>query len=291
MSLEDSMGMEDLRIPISDGFRLAVTLYTPSGLSRSNDYMALIAPAAAVKRSYYEQYARFLAEEGFSVVTFDYRGVGGSRPNHLSGFEAYMHEWGEKDIAGVIEWMEYRLHSKRLLIIAHSVGGQLVALASNNFLINAMLIVASQSGYWKLYRSPERYRQYIFSKAIVPILTKIYGFLPAKILGEDLPKGISLEWARWSQIPNYLFGDDQLPSRYNVAQFRAPILAYSFEDDKWASPEAVDNLMTFYSNSYILRRHVSPADLAAPFVGHFGFFKPKFRETLWCETLKWLRQQ
>ena len=287
------MEIESLYIPVADGFNLAATLYKPVAGKTGKDYIVLINPAAAVKRSFYDKYGRFLAEQGFSALTFDYRGIGDSRPESLKGFKAYMHDWGEKDIAGVIDWITSKFHSIKLLVVAHSVGGQLVALAGNNCRINAMLLIASQSGYWKLYGSPERYRQFLFSWLAVPALTKVCGYLPVNNfrLGEDLPKDVALEWVKWSRNPQYLFGDEGLPSRNNVANFTAPILAYSFEDDRWATPQAVDSLMEFYSCAQKTRRHVRPEEIGVSSIGHFGFFRPDIRSTLWHESTKWLGQQ
>ena len=91
---------ENLQISARDGFALAATRYLPD---QSNEIVALIASATGVKRRFYDAFARFLAGEGFVAITFDYRGIGDSRPVTLNKFKAFMHEWGEKDIAGVID--------------------------------------------------------------------------------------------------------------------------------------------------------------------------------------------
>ena len=51
---------------------------------------------------------------------------------------------------------------------------------------------------------------------------------------EDLPKGVALQWSRWCRDRQYLLGDNALPlHRYDT--FTAPVLAYSFSDDKWGT--------------------------------------------------------
>ena len=69
----------------------------------------------------------------------------------------------------------------------------------------------------------------------------------------------------------------------------APILSYSFEDDSILTRAAVDSLDAFYTGAAITRRHVEPRDVAAQRIGHFGFFAERSRETLWRESLEWLR--
>src|SRR5437588_12786038 len=94
-----------LRIPALDGFELAATLYEPgTGAGGTGGTTVLISSATAVKRGYYDAYARHLAGEGFTVVTYDYRGIGGSRPARLAGFRARLRDWGQLDLAGVLDW-------------------------------------------------------------------------------------------------------------------------------------------------------------------------------------------
>jgi predicted alpha/beta hydrolase len=124
---------------------------------------------------------------------------------------------------------------------------------------------------------------------IFPALTRLIGYFPwRRISGaEDLPYGVALEWARWCRSPSYLLGDPTLRSVTNFPRFRAPILAYSFSDDVWGSAQSVDWMMAKYIHSRVTRRHIAPADIGVPAIGHFGFFKPS-AQPLWEETADWL---
>src|SRR3954467_1593181 len=70
---------DGLRIRALDGFELVATLYRP-GRREDRETAVLINSATAVKRGYYDPFARYLAGEGLTVLTYDYRGIGGSRP-------------------------------------------------------------------------------------------------------------------------------------------------------------------------------------------------------------------
>jgi predicted alpha/beta hydrolase len=287
------MDPQHLEVRLVDGFRLSATVYQKSNTTRDGNRVVLINSATAVKRAFYEPYACFLAEQGYTVVTFDYRGIGDSRPASLRGFEARLRDWGELDIAGMIDWITAEFKPSRLFVVAHSIGGQLVALAGNNSLISAMVTVAAQHGYWKLYDSPKRYQQYVSARFLVPTLTAICGYLPMKFFrhGEDMPVDVALEWANWCLNPNYMFGDETLRSRDNIKLLRAPLLSISIEDDRWATERAVDCLMQFYSGAKISRRHVRLSEVGADSIGHFGFFKAARLPTLWRDTSEWLGQQ
>ncbi len=119
-----------------------------------------------------------------------------------------------------------------------------------------------------------------------PLLASVFGYIPWSKMGssEDLPKGVALEWARWCRDPRYLLGDDSLPlTRYG--EFEAPVLAYSFSDDKWGTARAVDAMMGAYPN--VQRRHVEPTAAGFGSIGHFGYFRPS-AAGLWSETIAWL---
>lgn len=64
---------ENIAVPATDGFRLAATLFRAP---HEDAPLVIIAAATAVKRGYYEKFARFLAQKGFQALTFDYRGIG-----------------------------------------------------------------------------------------------------------------------------------------------------------------------------------------------------------------------
>ncbi len=275
-----------LRIPALDGFELAATLYEPG--TGPGGSVVLISSATAVKRGYYDAYARHLAGEGFTVVTYDYRGIGGSRPERLAGFRACMRDWGQLDLAGVLDWIGLHLRPRLLLTVGHSAGGQLVGLAEPNWRISALLTVGSQSGWWAHWPAPARYKLAAQWYAM-PVITRLFGYLPGAFgTKEDLPGGVAREWARWGRRPRYLF-EDGLEEGF--ARFRAPLFAYSFSDDTYAPRPAVESLLDAYSGADITHRHLSPADVGTREIGHFGFFRERFRDTLWRESTAWLHRQ
>jgi predicted alpha/beta hydrolase len=71
------------------------------------------------------------------------------------------------------------------------------------------------------------------------------------------------------------------------ARVRAPILSYSFSDDEYAPRPAVENLL--YSNADRTHVHLRPRDVHARRVGHFGFFRPAFEQSLWRPAIAWLQ--
>jgi len=279
--------MIDRKIPARDGLELAATLFDPAaGPSRR---VVVVNSATAVPRSFYRRFAVFLAEHDYSIVTYDYRGIGGSRPASLRGFQATMRDWGLLDMAGVIDWMHDRYRPSRLFVVGHSVGGQLMGLLHNAHLVDGMLCTSAQSGYWRIQGGAQKWFVGAYMYLAFPLLPRLFGYFPWTWFGatEDLPHGVALEWSRWCRSPRYLLEDPDLPELANFPGFGAPILAYSFEDDDWGTRRAVDQMMSAYSGARVERRHVSPGDVGMERIGHFGFYG-NGAETLWNQVRNWL---
>lgn len=102
---------------------------------------------------------------------------------------------------------------------------------------------------------------------------------------QNLPAGVAQQWAKWCRSPGYLLDDPSLPL-YRFANFKAPVLAYSIEDDNWGTARSVDAFMlSAYPN--VERKHLNPADLPVDKLGHFGFFR-ETSAALWDEPVEWL---
>lgn len=117
----------------------------------------------------------------------------------------------------------------------------------------------------------------------LPAVTQTLGRFPAFFLGggEDLPREVALDWARWCRNPNYFGQDTGHPA------FAAPILSLSFSDDPYAPLPAVKALLDRYGSPSKEIRHLEPAKVKLPSIGHFGFFRPKAAR-LWQDVATWL---
>jgi predicted alpha/beta hydrolase len=232
-----------------------------------------------------------LAEEGIPVVTFDYRGIGGSLSGRLKRSDATLREWGEQDLAGVIDWTREVFPEASLFLATHSVGGQVFGLASNRDVIQGMVAVATQSGYWGHWSGKGRLGMWVLWHLIMPIVPRLLGYFPARPfgLGEDLPSGVAREWAWWGRHPQYLMGRLGEDSRRGYEQYHGSIRAYSFTDDFFAPDASVRGFMRLYPNARRSHRRINPGDLDLKSIGHFGFFRHEAGDLLWHETLAWIR--
>jgi len=286
--------MESITIRADDGFVLAGRRFTPAIVPRA---VVVLSSAMGVKQDFYFPFAQFLAEEGIAALTFDYRGAGASVPegfrNSLRGFDADLFTWAQRDYNAAVRAAKAWQPDVPLLVVGHSLGGQLPGLLPDRDLIDGIITVASGSGYWR--RNTPRTRRFVWFMwyFAVPLYTRLFGYFPGKKVKKvgDLPKGVIYQWAQWCKSPHYVIDRKGKPILDGYERIRAPILSLSFTDDEMMSRWSIDSMHDKYRNAPVERRIIAPEDVQAKRIGHFGFFRPEFRQTLWQQALEWMEQR
>lgn len=264
-----------------DGLELGATLFHPTRAARGT---VIVNGATGVPASYYSSFAEHLAASGLRVVTYDYRGVGASRPDSLRGFSATMSDWAELDARSVLGHVRERFGDSPLFWLGHSFGGQALGLIDDAREVTGAVLVGSQLGDLSCWPLPDRLKLSVLLGGLLPAVTRGFGYLPGAIgVGEDLPKGVAEEWARWCLTRGY-FLEAHPVARRRFARFDKPTLLYSMSDDDFAPEAAVAQLMALLSSAPLEHRRVIPSELGVEAIGHFGFFRPRFTDTLWREV-------
>lgn len=274
------------RITTSDGFKIVATCYEPLHVT---DQVVLIGSATGVHQEYYRTFAHFLAEKGYTVYTFDYRGVGKSRPTSLKNIQADMQTWGKSDLDAMIAYIREENPLAKLTYIGHSISGQLLALTQESIHISKVILVATQHVNWRLWPLYARFVYAFLMYFLMPLVSHIVGYFPGKQLKIfwDLPKGVALEWARWCRSRNGMFSyhsDEQIKS------LKMPLLAIGFSDDVIAPFRPMNELLNKYSHAAITQWQYKPSELGVRKIGHFGFFRSSFKNNLWRPVLEWMEQ-
>lgn len=281
------MTEQALTLIAKDRFPLAATGF---GLEDGKPILLALG-ATGVPRGFYGKWARFHADRGIGVLTFDYRGIGDSRPSDgLRGFQATMTDWAKLDAQAAIDWIKSHYPRSPLWVMGHSFGGQALALTEGNPAFERVLMVGVQSGYWRHFRPWQRPFMAFLWYVLLPLSTRLLGYFPSRALGlgEDLPAGVALEWARWCRHPLYLMSTFGPAQSNRFSEIRCPILYYSITDDGFASIDSCLELIRFLPQERLKVRRIDPQDFRMRSIGHFGFFRDSFRYTLWPETLQWL---
>ncbi|MEQ1439294.1 alpha/beta fold hydrolase [Fontimonas sp. SYSU GA230001] len=277
-----------LTLAADDGHPLAATLYEPPGAIAA----VQINSATGAPRRYYAPYARFLAGQGFAVLSYDYRGIGDSRWHAAAPEQVTMRRWGTIDYASALQWLHARYPRLPLLSVGHSVGGQLLGLAPNNHLIRAALSIAAQSGYWRHWPATLQPLMVGLWHLAIPAAVALTGHLPAALMDVELPGGVAREWARWGRHREFFVDERGRSLRAGFERYRGRLLMVSIADDRfYAPPRAVTALSGYFRNADIELRTLDPCELGIDEIGHFGFFRSRMPRTVWQQTADWLRAE
>jgi predicted alpha/beta hydrolase len=180
---------------------------------------------------------------------------------------------------------------QKLIIIGHSVGGQLIGISRLAKKAESFIMIGSQTPYWKNFSGGwNRIKLLTFWKVMIPVFTPLFGYFPASLLGlfEDLPRNVAKQWARWAKSNKYVF--KEMPFlKEQFASLEQRTLMISFTDDELAPLPAVEDLKKHFSSLKINHWHVSPSDSLQKSIGHFGFFKSLMEPLLWNEVNLWMK--
>lgn len=91
--------------------------------------LVIINAATSVRCRYYSRFADYLFAQGCDVLTYDYRGIGESRPASLRGFQASWSDWGRLDFEAMLAHAVERFPGQPIDVVGHSFGGCAVGLA------------------------------------------------------------------------------------------------------------------------------------------------------------------
>ena len=244
--------------------------------------VVLIASATGVKQSYYHNFAHYLYESGYNVITFDYVGIGASLHQDLNKLQYTASQWATDDLETVLQFVLQNYPNSQKTVLGHSIGGQLTALAPSITQVDKIILIAAQSGYWKHWKGTTKWQMWFNWYILFPVLLKSFKYLPSKKFTgmENLPHGVAKQWRNWCVTPNYYLQDQNIPEFY-FENITIDITAFSISDDAYAPKTAVSWLLQQYANAKNKHIHWDATQLSSKKIGHFGIFKNRNKETLW----------
>lgn len=282
-----------MRDPAQDNIQLpdGTSLVFRTFCATDSPKAAVIIPSAmGVAQKFYTQFAHWLASQGYHVTTFDYRGIGFSAPHTLRGFRVNLFDWARQDCAAIIDRVKSEVPHVPLHWIGHSLGGQLIGLIPNRDRIDRVITVATGTGYWLENTWRTKSVVWWLWFITVPLALRTAGYFPGKRLRKvgDLPFGVMKQWRRWCLHREYVVGAEGDEVRADYASVRTPMLSLSFTDDEMMSAKGIKSLHGLYANAPVEYRRIAPGEVGARHIGHFGFFRPQFEQTLWPLVPQWL---
>lgn len=267
-------------VPVRNGHVLSASYFRPDGEAKAS---VLIVPAMGVHQRYYATLAAWLAAQGYFVATFDYFGTGLSCSADVRQVNVNIVDWASFDCDAMVDAIFTQLPGKPLYWVGHSLGAQILSFVPDLERIAKMVSIAAGSGYWWENAPRLKWRAWWLWYVAAPLATRLFGYFPGKRLRKvgDLPRGVMDQWRRWCTHPEYAIGAEGTQVRTRFAAVRMPITSISFVDDEMMSIRNTESLHKFYSSAPITMKRISPRDIEAKRIGHFGFFNARFEKSLW----------
>jgi predicted alpha/beta hydrolase len=279
---------EPIKITCADGVVLAALLFAPENPKA----VVQINGGTGFKKEFYLSFARYLAENDYVTIVFDYRGCCESAPPDLAKCTYNYLDYAMQDMPAVMDFLDAQYPHLEKLVFGHSVGGQKIGLMPNNVKIKALVCFAVSVGYLKLLRTPYRYKAWFFFKIFTPLSIFFTGYVKAKPFGimENLHAGLVRQWAAWCSVPEYFFhekyyGKSVPKGNYDDLPF--PIHVYWASDDLLSNSDTIPLLWKHIKSRYSIDfQELKPENYGAKSIDHHGFFRKEFKETLWKEALE-----
>ena len=273
-------------IEAADGYPLEVTGYSPI---RIEDFPAVtvVNSGAGIPKSVYEPFAAWLADHGLPTLTYDYRGIGGSRGRSIRPLVATIRDWGSKDCTAVLRHAEALYPASRIHVVGHSIGGIVTGFVTAPVRLGRLLFISPHTGYLGDYAPSARLKMLVVWHCLMPLLTSVVGYFPGRVFGlpEDLPAGVASEWGKrrfsWNLRSDTAYG--------TFSQIYAQGLVLRPQDDLFATRAAMNRVQSHFDKATLIDLPVDAVPGSSNGIGHFGFFHPRSREALWPIALYWLR--
>ena len=272
--------MQQLFLKTSDHNLISVTVFEPQN---PNGKLLLINSATGVKQQVYFSFAKYFAENGFTAITYDYRGIGESKPKKMNGFHATMRIWGTDDFKTVTDFIKKNYQNHQKFCLGHSVGALIIGMNENAHIFDKFIFVATQDAYIGNLKANIAASAVLGFGIAVPLTTKFFGYFPAHRfgLGESLPKGVAYDWRTLilnKKSTSRLY--EKIATHFSKDLKQETFIIHA-EDDPWVTMKGVENLMNnVYPHLKKTYREIKVSDSEKGEIGHINFFR-SFNKSLW----------
>jgi len=272
--------MQQLFLKTSDHNLISVTVFEPQN---PNGKLLLINSATGVKQQVYFSFAKHFAENGFTAITYDYRGIGDSKPKKMNGFHATMRIWGTDDFKTVTDFIKKNYQNHQKFCLGHSVGALIIGMNEDAHIFDKFIFVATQDAYIGNLKANIAASAVLGFGIAVPLTTKFFGYFPAHRfgLGESLPKGVAYDWRTLilnKKSTSRLY--EKIATHFSKDLKQETFIIHA-EDDPWVTMKGMENLMNnVYPHLKKTYLEIKVSDSEKGEIGHINFFR-SFNKSLW----------
>ena len=154
-------------ISCKDGYQLSARYYASE--NNTKQFPILVCSATGITQNFYNSFAQWLNQQGYQVLTFDFRGIGESLHGKLKDSTASIDDWGLLDIPAAIDLLINKTHAQQVIIIGHSAGGQLLGINPSYEKVAKVLAIAGSTGHIKGLKGKTKLLAPVMFNIIFPV--------------------------------------------------------------------------------------------------------------------------
>ena len=264
--------MEQIYIQTSDNYQLTGHIFK----HHSPERVTIIHGATGVPSGYYKPFASWLCEQKNShVIIYDYRDSALENSQELKKSSVLMSDWGMIDQASVLDYCIRNFPELETHVIGHSLGGMCLSHQPNSGRVTSHIAVNAGPAYWPKHPWHFIPQVIAFWYLIGPLATKLFGYMPGKIIGlkADLPKDVYWQWRRWCTNPGFFEKDwGSILEKPDLTKTTCPVRLVATSDDVMIPPPRVKALAKYFPNSKINYHEIIPKSINVKEIGHIGIF-------------------
>ncbi|MEM7645334.1 MAG: alpha/beta fold hydrolase [Pseudomonadota bacterium] len=284
-----SVTIVDRKITCQDQRELAATVFRPTGPLRG---AILIGGATGIRRVFYRHFSQALCENGYGILTFDFRGVGDSSLQNPKKDRADIIQWGERDLNDAFGELMKEFPSTKYHLIGHSAGSQLTGLMKNHPHLQSQVSVAGSTGNINNMKAPFWWSAQFFMRVFIPLSNLLFGYSKLDLvnMGQPIPKRVGQQWCEWCLSTGYIragLGHEIKSHFYDKVSI--PILWLNATDDPIANNENVQEMIELHPNAKSETKTLDPKEIGIKEIGHMKFFSQK-NKSLWPVVFEWIEK-
>jgi len=266
--------MELIEITYRDKTTNKVSVFNASN---SNNIICICLPAMGVRASYYKIFADELALSGNTVITADWRGQGFS--SQTASFKTdFGYEHYVTDLDDLVQFCQQKFSNKKIVLVGHSLGGQMESLYVSRFPqnCNAIVLIAASSVYHRGWEGKLARKIKIAGTFFYP-LSQLLGYFPGRIIGFGgrEARTVMKDWTHNLKTGNYKLTNSTFDYDQALKKAKPNILCISFDNDHLVAPkQAVINLLNKFNDTANKEHlHFTADEIGIPNLNHFSWAK------------------
>jgi predicted alpha/beta hydrolase len=236
----------------------------------------LCVPAMGVAASFYTPFAAMLQQRGFHVGVAELRGIGTSSVRASRRSDFGMWDLVASDLPAAVGHLRKRFEGSPIVLVGHSLGGQVSALAHAHdpALAEGLVLLASGPSYFRGWRFPRSAGVLAFTQ-LANVVARARGHFPGRSVGfaGREARGVIADWARVARSGEFRIARAPLDLEAALRRVATPVLAVSIAGDTFAPARAVDGLCAKMPRARIERWHYDPEHFGRKPLGHFHWVK------------------